>query len=110
MGPLKGLRILEFAGIGPGPFCGMVLADLGAEVVRLDRPDGPPGSREDFVGRGRRSVALDLKAPGAVEAVLRLVEARRCADRGIPPRRDGAARPRAGAVPSRATRGSSTGA
>ena len=74
MGPLKGLRVLEFAGIGPGPFCGMVLADLGAEVVRLDRPDGPPGSRKDFVGRGRRSVALDLKAPGASEAALRLVE------------------------------------
>ena len=74
MGPLKGLRILEFAGIGPGPFCGMVLADLGAEVVRLDRPDGPPGSRQDFVGRGRRSVSLDLKAPGAAEAVLRLAE------------------------------------
>ena len=74
MGPLKGLRILEFAGIGPGPFCCMVLADLGAEVVRLDRPDGPPGSRQDFVGRGRRSVSLDLKAPGAAEAVLRLVE------------------------------------
>mgnify|MGYP002716422928 CR=1 FL=1 len=74
MGPLKGLRILEFAGIGPGPFCGMVLADLGAEVARLDRPDGPPGSRQDFVGRGRRSVALDLKAPGATEAALRLVE------------------------------------
>ena len=74
MGPLRGLRILELAGIGPGPFCGMVLADLGAEVVRLDRPDGPPGSRQDFVGRGRRSAALDLKAPGAAEAVLRLVE------------------------------------
>ena len=99
MGPLKDLRILEFAGIGPGPFCGMVLADLGAEVVRLDRPDGPPGSREDFVGRGRRSVALDLKAPGAAEAVLRLVEKRRRADRGVPAGRDGAARARAGGVP-----------
>ena len=74
MGPLKSLRILEFAGIGPGPFCGMVLADLGAEVVRLDRPDGAPGSRRDFVARGRRSLALDLKAPGAADAVLRLVE------------------------------------
>ncbi len=74
MGPLHGLRILEFAGIGPGPFCAMLLADLGAEVVRLDRQDGPPGSRQDFVGRGRRSVALDLKSPAAVEAALRLVE------------------------------------
>ncbi|MDI3307916.1 MAG: CaiB/BaiF CoA-transferase family protein [Acetobacteraceae bacterium] len=74
MGPLKGLRILEFAGIGPGPFCGMLLADLGAEVVRLDRKEGPPGTRQDFVGRGRRSLALDLKSPAAVQAALRLVE------------------------------------
>lgn len=74
MGPLKGLRILEFAGIGPGPFCAMLLADLGAEVVRLDRKEGPPGTRQDFVTRGRRSLALDLKSPAAIAAVLRLVE------------------------------------
>src|SRR3954469_7174686 len=74
MGPLKGLRILEFAGIGPGPFCGMVLADLGAEVVRIERTEGPPGAREDFIGRGRRSIALDLKSPAAIESALRLVE------------------------------------
>lgn len=73
-GPLSGYRILEFAGIGPGPFCGMVLADLGAEVVRIDRAEGPPGTRQDFVGRGRRSVALDLKQPAAVQAALHLVE------------------------------------
>src|SRR3954469_9458060 len=74
MGPLKGLRILEFAGIGPGPFCAMVLADLGAEVVRIERKEGPPGAREDFTGRGRRSIALDLKSPAAIETALRLVE------------------------------------
>ncbi len=73
-GPLHGTRILEFAGIGPGPFCGMVLADLGAEVVRIDRTEGPEGSRKDFTGRGRRSIALDLKKPASIEAVLRLVE------------------------------------
>lgn len=73
MGPLAGLRILEFAGIGPGPFCGMLLADLGASVIRLDRRDGAPSDPRDFVGRGRRSVALDLKRPEAVTAVLRLV-------------------------------------
>ena len=73
-GPLSGYRILEFAGIGPGPFCGMILADLGAEVVRIDRAEGPPGSRQDFAGRGRRSVALDLKNPAAVQAALRLIE------------------------------------
>jgi alpha-methylacyl-CoA racemase len=74
MGPLRGLKILEFAGIGPGPFCGMVLADLGADVVRLDRAEGPAGSRQDFLGRGRRSVGLDLKRPEAVAAALRLIE------------------------------------
>jgi alpha-methylacyl-CoA racemase len=74
MGPLKGLRVLEFAGIGPGPFCGMVLADLGAEVIRLDRRGAPAPAPEDFVLRGRRSLALDLKSPAAVEAALRLVE------------------------------------
>ncbi|GGC60146.1 alpha-methylacyl-CoA racemase [Siccirubricoccus deserti] len=74
MGPLQGFRILEFAGIGPGPFCAMVLADLGAEVIRIDRKAGPPGDRRDFTGRGRRSIALDLKSPHAIAAVLRLVE------------------------------------
>src|SRR5512139_2393035 len=78
MGPLSGIRILEFAGIGPGPFCAMVLADLGAEVVRIDRaqnarggdPARPPA---DPLLRGRRNIAFDLKQPAAVEAVLRLV-------------------------------------
>ncbi len=74
MGPLSGIRVIEFAGIGPGPFCAMVLADMGAEVVRLDRPDGPPMDRRDPILRGRQSVTLDLKAPGAVEAALRLLE------------------------------------
>lgn len=73
-GPLAGLRVLEIAGIGPGPFCCMMLADLGAEVLRIDRPDGPPGNPADVLGRGRRSVALDLKSPAAIAAVLRLVE------------------------------------
>lgn len=74
MGPLAGLRVLEMAGIGPGPFCGMLLADMGADVVRIDRADGPPGSARDVTGRGRRSVALDLKRPASIAAVLRLVE------------------------------------
>jgi len=74
-GPLAGLRVIEFAGIGPGPFCCMMLADLGAEVLRIDRPDGPEGGQaEDVLGRGRRSVALDLKRPAAVAAALALVE------------------------------------
>src|SRR5262245_7214904 len=77
MGPLAGYRILEFAGIGPGPFCAMMLADMGADVVRIDRAsgktrpiDGDP--RLDVSARGRRSLALDLKKPEALATVLRL--------------------------------------
>lgn len=81
-GPLAGVHVLEFAGIGPAPFCGMVLADLGAEVVRLDRPghsrddaglDAVAGSgRFDALGRGKRSVSIDLKAPAGAAAARRL--------------------------------------
>jgi alpha-methylacyl-CoA racemase len=76
-GPLDGIKVIELAGIGPGPFACMLLADLGAEVLRLDRPatgPGPgPAGRYDVMSRGRRSVAVDLKAPGATELVLELV-------------------------------------
>jgi alpha-methylacyl-CoA racemase len=71
-GPLMGVRVLEFAGIGPGPFCGMLLSDLGADVVRIERIDASSGSPTDVASRGRRSVALDLKSPEAVEACLKL--------------------------------------
>lgn len=78
MGPLQGLRIIELAGIGPGPFCGMLLADLGADVVLVDRKGGalPFGAqpKHDFTRRGKRSIAVDLKRPGAADVVLRLVE------------------------------------
>ncbi len=73
-GPLSGLKIVEFAGIGPGPFCGMLLSDLGADVVRIDRKGGGRSSPADVTSRGRRSVALDLKSPDAIEAVLKLLE------------------------------------
>ena len=73
-GPLAGLRIVEFAGLGPGPFACMLLSDMGAEVVRIDRPDAPPMSPLDIVGRGRRTILLDLKRPEAVEQVLQLLE------------------------------------
>ena len=73
-GPLSGLKVVEFAGIGPGPFCGMLLSDLGADVVRIDRKGGGGGSRSDVTGRGRRSVALDLKSPQAIETCLKLFE------------------------------------
>jgi alpha-methylacyl-CoA racemase len=79
VGPLSGIRILEFQGIGPGPFCAMMLSDMGAEVVRIDRTqnarlDHPATPSLDFLARGRRSVAVDLKRPEAVEVVLRLME------------------------------------
>jgi alpha-methylacyl-CoA racemase len=79
MGPLQGLRVIELAGIGPGPMCAMLLADQGADVVRIDRvePSGlgvPIDKRFEVTGRGRRSVALDLKAPAGRDAVLRLID------------------------------------
>ena len=78
MGPLKGLRVIELAGIGPGPYCAMLLADLGADVIRVDRLSAtdlgvPVDRRFDVKGRNRRSVALDLKAPAGRDVVLRLV-------------------------------------
>jgi alpha-methylacyl-CoA racemase len=76
-GPLRGIRVVEIAGIGPGPHAATILADLGADVIRLERPGGAlsPGTREtDLLTRGRPSVAMDLKRPEAVEAVLALVE------------------------------------
>jgi alpha-methylacyl-CoA racemase len=76
-GPLDGLVVTELAGIGPAPFCGMVLADLGAEVIRVDRAGGqaqPIGSVEnDVLNRGKRSIAVDLKQDAGVEVVLRTV-------------------------------------
>jgi len=74
-GPLSGMKVIEFAGIGPAPFCGMMLSDMGADVLRIDRKGGgPPLGRFDVTFRGRRSVALDLKTPAAVEACLKLIE------------------------------------
>jgi alpha-methylacyl-CoA racemase len=72
-GPLVGVRIVEFQGIGPAPFCGMLMADLGADVVRIDRHGTQPGA--DFImGRGKRSIAIDLKHAQGVEAALAIVE------------------------------------
>jgi alpha-methylacyl-CoA racemase len=78
-GPLHGVKIIELAGIGPGPFCAMMLADMGADVIRVDRaqsvvggnPDSPPA---DVLNRGRRSVGIDLKHPDGVETLLSMVE------------------------------------
>ena len=77
-GPLHGLRVVELAGIGPGPFAAMLLADLGADVVRVDRiGPGSPLSGDpaaDLLNRGKRSIAVDLKRPEGVAAVLGLTD------------------------------------
>jgi len=79
MGPLAGVRIIEMAGVGPAPFAGMLLADMGADVVRIDRKPSGEGDAFDalaggaLLDRGRRSIALDLKKPEAVAAALELV-------------------------------------
>src|SRR5688500_13690237 len=78
-GPLSGIKIIEIAGIGPGPFAAMLLSDMGAEVLRVDRsqavrggdPSKPP---VDVLNRGRRSIGVDLKNPDGVQTVLKLVE------------------------------------
>ncbi|HZY59311.1 MAG TPA: CaiB/BaiF CoA-transferase family protein [Candidatus Binataceae bacterium] len=78
MGPLTGYKIVEMAGIGPAPMCAMLLADMGADVLLIDRITDsdlgiPMPARYDLLKRGRRSVALDLKQPEGVQTVLRLV-------------------------------------
>jgi len=73
MGPLKGIKVLEIASIGPGPFCAMMLSDMGAEVIRIDRKDlAGTGDTRLSLNRGRKSLALDLKKPEAVETVLKM--------------------------------------
>ena len=71
-GPLSGVRVIEFAGLGPGPFCAMMLADHGAEVIRIDRP-GAAHDPFDILARSRRSVALDMKAPEGIAVARDLV-------------------------------------
>jgi alpha-methylacyl-CoA racemase len=75
MGPLEGVRVVELAGIGPGPFCAMLLADMGAEVLRVERPASGAGMWPPLMTRGRRSVTVDLKRPDGPEVVRRLAAA-----------------------------------
>ena len=113
-GPLPGVKIVELAGIGPGPFAGMLLSDMGADVVRVDRAAGGRAATStspnlEILNRGRRSIGVDLKNPDGVETVLRLVEQ---ADALIEGFRPGVTE-RLGSVPtsaSPATRSSSTAA
>ena len=79
MGVLSGYKVVEFAGIGPAPMCAMLLSDMGAEVLRLDRAEDadlgvPTDAKFNLLGRGRRSVAIDLKKPEGTEAALKLIE------------------------------------
>ncbi len=76
-GPLTGLKVVEMVGIGPAPFCAMMFADMGAEVIRIDRPRAPApagAERADVLARGRRSLSIDLGKPGAADAVLQLID------------------------------------
>jgi len=79
MGPLRGFRIIEIAGIGPGPFCGMLLADMGAQVIRIDRLEDsglgvPLAAKHKLMHRSRPTISVDLKHPDGVEFVLSLCE------------------------------------
>jgi alpha-methylacyl-CoA racemase len=73
-GPLAGLKVIEFAGIGPGPFAGMMLSDMGADVLRIVRPGTPDPAPDRLDARGRRAVALDLKQPSAISTCLELAQ------------------------------------
>ena len=78
MGPLEGIRIIEIAGLGALPFGCLSLADMGAEIIRVDRasevPEDPQAKAQSFFDRGRRSIGIDLKQPAGVEAFLRIAE------------------------------------
>ena len=74
-GPLAGIKVVEIAGLGATPYAGMLLSDMGADVVRVDRPAAKPQDGDKYaLSRGRRSIIVDLKAPGGTDAVLALVE------------------------------------
>ena len=75
-GPLTGITIIEFSGIGPGPFCGMVLADMGAEVIRIDRLSNfGQGNKLDFQSRSKLSLSADLKDPKTIEEIKKSIDA-----------------------------------
>ena len=74
MGPLKGIKIIELAGIGPGPFCGMMLSDMGAEVIRVDRATSGGKRPPDVLARGRKSIAVNIKSTAGKAVILKLCE------------------------------------
>src|SRR4030095_8577328 len=71
LGAADGFRVVEMAGLAPGPYCGMILADFGADVVRVDRVGAPT---LDLLARGKRSIALNMKDPKGVATLLKLVD------------------------------------
>lgn len=72
---LEGIKVIEFEGLAPVPFCGMVLADFGADVIRIDRPNSSPISHaKNFCARGKRSLSLDLKKKESKDIILKLFE------------------------------------
>jgi len=73
-GPLRGVKVVEFVGLGPAPFCAMLLSDLGADVIRIDRPGAFGGGAQEVLARGRPSAGFNLKKDGAVEACLKLLK------------------------------------
>ena len=74
MGPLKGIKVLEFSGIGPGPYCGMLLADMGADVIRVNRiNDKDRHNKFDIHNRSKRSIVADLKNPNSINELLKLI-------------------------------------
>lgn len=73
-GPLHGVKVVEFVGLGPAPFCAMLLSDLGADVVRIDRPGAGGGGAAEVLARGRDSIGINLKNDGAVETCLELLK------------------------------------
>src|SRR5690606_21287540 len=78
-GPLKGIKVVELASLGPGPYCGMLLSDLGADVVQIDRPGGATGHfgfdpELDIFNRGRRSIVLDMKDPADLATAKALID------------------------------------
>lgn len=73
-GPLEGLKVIEMAGLGPTPFCAMLFADMGAQVLRISRPDTPPPAATDVTARGRPSLSLDLRSPEGASTALALAE------------------------------------
>ena len=75
MGPLKGIKVIEFSALGPGPFCGMILADLGAEVIVIDRIEtAGQKSKTDIASRGKKSIAIDLKKKESINLIKDIIK------------------------------------